>query len=164
MYKIFKDYFDLCRPSHAIPDILISIVLASLFFTFGKISEDAAKVIITTLSIQSGLHTTSLTFFANSSSPLLEDLRKDFIIDSKGMETNYKQIEQIFAYFSWAILVQLFVLLVALTVLFFPATCILSPYISVLIVFGSFYALILSIRNIGILHSILKTSSRKIRS
>lgn len=174
-YLVFY-YFRLARPLHIIFDLAIAVAAAyfivdyNYVVTAGKAVPnllDWARILIPALTFQAGLHTTSLSFFANSSSPLLKRLREEFIGAKQGKPTKYAKIHQIYAYFSWAILVQLTVLLANVAGTFYltsndvkliPIVNIMAFYY--LIVFGSLYAVLLSLRNVGILFMTLTANSK----
>ena len=77
-------------------------------------------------------------------------------------KTKYRQIDQIYAYFTWAVLIQFIFLLYALFLLFIqewtPMLAVISIWLiclSIILAFGMFYSSILCIRNIGILFTFL---------
>ena len=174
-YLVFY-YFRLARLFHIISDLVIALTATYLIVNYNYViaSEKAvsnlldwARILIPALTFQAGLHTTSLTFFANSNSPLLQRLRDEFIGAKQGMPPKYAKIHQIYAYFSWAIFIQLTVLLMNVAGTFYltsndikliPIDNIMIFYY--LVVFGSLYAVLLSLRNVGILFMTLTANSK----
>lgn len=123
--------------------------------------ENTAKLIIPILTFQSALHATSMIFFANSNAELLQNFKDEYILKN-GVQTKYKKIDQLYAYFSWAILIQLSFLLYSIFLIIYLNTHELvyfMPYFLILnlytLVFGVTYSVILCIRNIGLFFSVL---------
>jgi len=176
MEYIVSYYFRLARPLHIAIDLIVAIVATYFIVDYSYIVNnnkavqnllDWAKILIPALTFQAGLHTTSLSFFANSNSPLLTRLREEFIGAKQGKPLKYAKIHQIYAYFSWAIIVQLTVLLANVAGTFYLTsndTNLMSlVYIMnfyYFLVFGSLYAVILSLRNVGILFMTLTANSK----
>lgn len=176
MTRVIKHYFALCMKWNIAFDIGLAIV-----FTYSVVDNtyivepkkmvanimDWIKILIPALTFQAGIHTTSLSFFANSNSPILERLRQEFV-EINGVPTKYKAIEQIFAYFSWAILVQLIMLLTCVMSAFYISSQDLNTYQYTkticwyyFIIWGTIYAIILTLRNLNLLLSSLIVGVRK---
>jgi len=168
--KIIVYYFPLVRIQHFLIDL--SVVLSILFvfsyyininspYTATKNIIDIAKIIIPILTFQSTLHTTSIIFFANSNATVLEKLRNEYI-NQNGQQIKYKKIDQLYSYFSWSILVQLFFLLYTLLITVYLTNN--SPeffmiqylkYHLFVLMFGVTYSIVLCLRNIGLFFSVL---------
>jgi len=176
MYKILKYYIRLHRCKHLVFDLLAVIILLILFIDkkdlyeitdLSKYVQDTAKLILPVLTFQSALHATSIIFFANSSSEILQKF-KDEDIFINGVQTTYKKIDQLYAYFGWAILIQLLFLLysVMLIVSLSSNNCLWQIKLSLisalyLLLFGILYSIILCIRNIGFFFEILVHHTKK---
>lgn len=176
MLRIFKNYFALSRISHIFLDLLVAGLITyfavdlKYVMAMDKVVPnilDWTRLLIPALSVQAGLHSTSLAFFANSNSTFLTRLREENIF-IKNQRTKYKKIDQIFSYFSWAILIQLVILGDALVNTFYlPSHNIyLINYNGLIcnyyaLIFGGLYAIVLSIRNIGLLYATLTAAVRQ---
>jgi len=179
LLRIFEDYIRLGRKEHLrfdffLPIILGFIISISLKIVNTDISNLLQKfsshlgVIITAFSILAGFNTTSLTIFATSSSPVITKLKSEKIEN-----TNIRKIEQLFAYFSWSIVVQLTLLLISIISTFVFSYLYPLEYIAKLR-YGNFllwitfflaisavlYSITLTIRNITILYFFLIADTR----
>jgi len=178
MLKILSDYILLVRKKDARKDILFSLLAAivaiialryaavplnDLMARFGQLSG----TMITAFSILAGFNTASLTVLATADSPAARSLRERQSIDG-----SRPLIDQILVYFSWAIVVQLTMLLFSITFMLVIVAlpeggAIIFPYavkvaVWVLMatgVFGVVYAILLTLRNIAILYYFLIAKS-----
>jgi hypothetical protein len=152
-------------------------LMAMLYFsgaTPGQLIDGlvtAAGWIVTAFSVLAGFNTTSLTIFTTntSGSSVLRPLKRELI---EG--TRHVKLEQVIAYFSWSIVSQLaFLLATAAAALVFgdfsPLRCALLSsavgygavwLIDFILLFGLAYAVVLTIRNMSILHLFLVAEAR----
>lgn len=176
---IFIDYLELARPKHVRHDMLIPVIITALStgtiilakgnpYYFVIQTMPTAGIVVTALSILAGFNMTSLSILATTDSKIVQQLRQEL------MEGNLKpKIQQIFSYFSWAILVQLTLLIISIAIVVIISTLNFSPTLNPVpaaltrvgwIVFvsgllGITYSIILTIRNISILYYFLKANS-----
>lgn len=178
MLRILKDYLELARPEHLridfmIPFIIGSITIVGLSFMNVNLNELISKaglvigVVITAFSILAGFNATSLSIFASSNSSVVKEL-KEQLIDG----TSRSKIEQLFAYFTWSVIVQLTLLfysIVAFSVFsYIPLYKYLKyPILNILLwlivwvgFVGILYSILLTIRNVTILYYYLIADSR----
>lgn len=178
MTTIISSYFSLCRKRHFFSDILITflliLIINSISNLFCNVSigtlDSVLKMFIPVLTFIATLHSSSLIFFANSSSDLINSLKEKCIIKNN-KNTNIPKINQIYSYFSWTILVQfisliIFILIICVDTSTNNPETILNQYISVsyvfmFIIFLGIYAIILSIRNTCIFFNILTWQPKK---
>lgn len=179
MLRILRDYLNLGRQEHLRFDFGISflgglITTATLLSFNVSLADLISKLssligtIITAFSILAGFNTTSLSIFATSSSPIAEMLKNELI---EG--TSRSKIEQVLAYFSWSVVVQLTLLIVSIIsslILTYIPKCYFSfnNLIAALIwmcfflgITAIFYSIFLTIRNVSILYKYLVAESRK---
>lgn len=126
-----------------------------------KYIQDTTKLIIPILTFQSALHATSIIFFANSNAELLQKFKTEFI-SKNGHQTKYKKIDQLYSYFSWAILIQLSFLLYAIVLITYlgshnpnQITKDILVFDLYVLIFGVVYSVILCMRNVGLFFSAL---------
>lgn len=172
MIDIISSYMKLCRKRHFFSDIFITICLvvcidfiSNLFYAPTITNLDSTlKILIPVLTFIASLHSSSLIFFANSSSDLTNKLKEEYIVKGH-QKTKIPKINQIYSYFSWTILVQFISLIFFLLIIFIdtsetvPVTVInqcvqVSDILKVVISLG-IYSIILSLRNTCIFFSIL---------
>ncbi len=170
MSNIFKYYFRLAE--HKLRDFLYAVVLTLLLFYLSDIYENSSfklllsssKTMLPILTFLATLHSSSLIFFANSSSDIISKLKDEYIWMNH-TRTNIKKIVEIYSYYSWAIVIQFSSLLYAIFLTFFlepriynasmPLPPILLIVLSFLLIFLCLYSIILCLRNIGIFFLIL---------
>lgn len=122
MKKVFRDYIELARSEDINKDIGYSILLGICIVLFALLSgvtivellkgfNDSINIIIMAFSILAGFNTTSLSIFATSDSGIVKRLREEIIED----KSRFK-IDQILAYFSWSVVLQLFLLFFSIVV------------------------------------------------
>lgn len=179
MGKILRDYFNLARSDHLRFDlgvpIIISILLIVVSYLKGvgvlsllKGINDSIGTIITAFSILAGFNTASLSIFATSDSLIARKLR---IQQIEG--TDRSKMEQILAYFTWSIVVQLTLLFISiisslLIAHILPINLILQVKVFVFItwvllmlgVAAILYSVLLTVRNVVILNDYLIAGSR----
>ena len=167
MLQIIACYWYLKRTKHMAFDLLTSLILVSslLYFShpesFLMNIKSLTKACLPVLTFQATLNASSLIYFANSNSVLIKLLKSRRIMKS-ARKTRYRQMDQIYAYFAWTVLIQFIFLLYALFLLFIqewtPILAVISIWLiclSIILAFGMFYSSILCIRNIGILFTFL---------
>ena len=172
MTTIIYSYFSLHRKVHFYLDICITVLLlfiinfiSNLFLNASIDTLDSVlKMFIPILTFIATLHSSSLIFFANSSSDLIIRLKNEYIIKD-GKKTTIPKINQIYSYFAWTILVQFISLIIFLLIICVDTSSdnpetLLNKYISVsyvfiFIMFLGIYSIILSLRNTCIFFSIL---------
>lgn len=177
MCRIFNDYIELARKNDIIIDTVCAILLSSVItflVSWLNISShdliskilDFTKIVIPTFAIQAGFHGTSLSIFSSSNTGMAKYLKENRIEN-----TNRRLIEQVYAYFAWSFIVQLFLLFSTIItyylVSYLPEGYLgatLSCYISAGLLFGVIYALMLTMRNIQVLYFFLIASARRFES
>lgn len=133
-----------------------------------KYIQDTTKLIIPILTFQSALHATSIIFFANSNAKVFQDFKNDYI-NKNGVKTKYRKIDQLYVYFSWAILIQLFFLMYAIILIAYLSSHNQNYFITdilvfdlYLLVFGVVYSVILCMRNVGLFFSALVINKKNV--
>ena len=170
MNNIMKYYFTFAE--HKLRDILSASILTGLLFYLGfsddnlslKNLSSISKTLLPILTFLATLHSSSLIFFANSSSDIITKLKNEYIWLNH-TKTKVKKIVEIYSYFSWAIVVQFSSLLYAILLTLYLDPLIDNPNIQlaplvlnssyILLVFLCLYSIILCLRNIGIFFLIL---------
>lgn len=178
MINIISSYFSLCRKRHFFSDIFITFLLvliinyiSNLFCNTSIYTLDSIlKMFIPILTFIASLHSSSLIFFANSSSDLIKKLKDECIIKNH-KKTTIPKINQIYSYFSWTILIQfvsliIFLLIVCIDFSVDNSVNILNKFITVshvliFVISLGIYSIILSIRNTCIFFSILTWHPKK---
>lgn len=173
MMRILGDYLELARRKHlcmdvGFPCVIAIIVAVILSCTNASVSQELKamasfiNVAITAFSIMAGFNATSLSIFATSDSPMARTLKQKRIKD-----TNRTQMEQILAYFSWSVIVQLVLLFLGMIMSILLSYGLvqfegrLSSFaVSSLTTFGVLYAIALTLRNVAILYQFLVADSR----
>ncbi|HBV87064.1 MAG TPA: hypothetical protein DEF42_10525 [Desulfosporosinus sp.] len=156
--RVFRTYWKISTSHEKWFDFLCSIS-ATLFlliiisyanFSFANLTkffEGLFGTILTILSVLAGFNVTSVTILSSSQSPVILKMRSTPLSDGKNNE-----LTQFVCYFSWAIILQLTILLYSILLFFFVK--ILTPiYINLFIfavalwLFGILYSILLSVRN-----------------
>lgn len=177
--QVIADYFLLSRLENRKKDFLVAffcfaIIIITSFLTsspLGTINNIFSSVfglIVTAFSILAGFNMTSLAILATSKINITKELNKDLISG-----TERPKIHQLYVYFSWAISVQLLLLFITIfysfmynmeifsNKLFNNFTDILSWIVLSIIIFGIFYSICLTMRNVWILYITLLADSNK---
>jgi hypothetical protein len=177
MCRIFRDYLELARKYTVLIDVACAVILSfgiTFFISLSNIASnelvnkiiDFTKIVIPTFAIQAGFHGTSLSIFSSSNTGMAKYLKETRIEN-----TNRRLIEQIYACFSWSVVVQLCLLFYAIIIYYFvsylPVGCMgatLPWYLGGSLLVGGLYALLLTLRNVGILYLFLVSSARHFNS
>ena len=120
--RVFTEYFNLTRPNTILFNFTFCLFLAAsslgVAATVGTTSSDLIKklndlavIIISSFSILAGFNATCLSILATSNSSIIIGLKKE--IDPS---TQRRKAEQLYAYFSGAVVIQLSFLLLSLLV------------------------------------------------
>jgi hypothetical protein len=182
---IFLGYLELAPIKEILYDLIFSIVFSIIIVIIIFYYEPTIKeiidfilqnlgIVITVLSILAGFNITSVAVIATSQSILTKSLKEKFINNSL-----HTYLEQIISYFSWAILVQLAILLLSIAAFFilkfaFPLeNKIIFNLLSIkmtslnlikLITFAGlfmiFYSITLTVRNVSILYYYLISNAK----
>lgn len=180
MRKILCDYLYLARKDHIKGDVTISLLVGTLIATIAVFMAHDKHVtvtmlvnlvssVITAFSILAGFSTTTLTIFVTSNSPVIQELKTQYIKGKPRLK-----IEQIIVYFTWAIALQLLLLLISIAIslllsgLYKDHWLLTTPIGAVMLYVTLFaqttgvaYAISLSLRNVSIVYSFLISDSRK---
>lgn len=178
--RILDDYLYLARREHIKGDIVISLIIgafmsgAAIYMLPQRHSVVGSIVTlvttaITAFSILAGFNTATLTMFATSNSPVIQDLKNQYLEGKPRLK-----IEQLIAYFTWAIAAQLALLLVSVFVLLLLSGvtkehCMVTTNLGLFALyvtlffqtFGTSYAIVLSIRNVSIIYTFLVADGRR---
>ena len=178
MTDIISSYFSLCRKRHFFSDILITFLLILIINYISNLFCNSSidtlnsilKIFIPILTFIASLHSSSLIFFANSSSDLVKKLKDEFIIKNH-KKTTIPKINQIYSYFSWTILIQFISLIIFLLIVCIdfsmdnPETTINKfitvSHVLIFVISLGIYSMILSIRNTCIFFNILTWQPKK---
>lgn len=177
--EVFLGYLDLASPQEIRYDLVFSTLFTSFVILFSSVNSDIKTVIdffnsnigsvISALSILAGFNITSIAVIATSRSDLCTSLKKQTVPGK-----NASLLQQIIAFFSWTIMVQLFSLLMSVIAIFifnfflpinneplFAIKGLRFSYINltwVLLFSGTWlvsYSITLTVRNISILYHYL---------
>jgi len=172
MGAIVFTYFRLCRKCHFFLDIFITFILIltidNISNVFCNVSiEKLDKILVIfvpILTFIATLHSSSLIFFANSSSELINKLKEEYIIKNH-KKTNIPKINQIYSYFAWTIVIQFVSLIFFLLIICVDTSMdnhettmnniISASYVLLIVISLGIYSIILSLRNTCIFFSIL---------
>ncbi|MHA7743869.1 hypothetical protein [Priestia aryabhattai] len=169
--KIIKNYFKLSSKKEISHDVfipfIISIVTVSLTFYMKldvlKILQELNNVIMTVMSILAGFNTASIAIISSSNpSKLIQNLGNQ---SQRG--EGEQLLDSLTGYFSYAIILQLLILIVGLVAAvflkFIPLKDIESYFYISTIMFGIFvvwftiviHSLLVTLRNVSILHNFI---------
>jgi hypothetical protein len=180
LLRVLRDYLELGRERDIYRDLILSIVpgLVALYMVydlhvpieeFVKNLTPIMNLIVTSFSILAGFNATSLSIFVTSNSPIVNKLREEEICGDTSIP-GIKKIDQILAYFSWSVIVQLTLLFIAIifTLVISYIKTITACWILWVVwitlsisLIGILYSVALTVRNFSILYMYLVAQSKE---
>ncbi|WP_368294462.1 hypothetical protein [Dehalobacter sp. TBBPA1] len=156
--RVFRIYWKLSTAHEKRFDIVLSVAITCLVLFFIRLAnlsydnitnlfETLFGTILTILSVLAGFNVASVSILSSSQSPIITKM-KEASIEGK----NWNELTQFICYFSWAIVLQLTLLLYSIVLLFFTKI-LTSAYIYIFLIvvslwlWGVIYSVFLSIRN-----------------
>ena len=130
--------------------------------SFYDFSRDTITIILTVLAILAGFNITSIAILATANSPVIDHLRIMLV-----KKTNKSWYRQLIVRFIWAVLVQIFLIIISITylVLLKTAPGYLMSLFNILLllsVAAAVYALTLTIQNLLLLYGVLAVDSKQL--
>jgi len=148
---------------------LLALIIVSIWHFFFRVnadsfydfSRDTITIILTVLAILAGFNITSIAILATANSPIIEHLRKILV-----KHTNKSWYRQLIVRFIWAVLVQIFLIIISIAYLVLSKSApgyLISLFNIVLLlsISAATYALALTIQNLLLLYGVLAVDSKQ---